>query len=1590
MGKSQKDIKTIFADALEKKAGEERTEYLDDVCGGDIDLRQKVEALLDAYDEAEDVPDGPIIDPGATLEDAVLSEQPGTIIGRYKLLEQIGEGGMAVVFMAEQTQPFQRKVAIKIIKLGMDTKQVIARFEAERQALALMDHPNIAKVYDAGTTETGRPYFVMELVRGISITEYCDKNNLSTQERLRLFIPVCRAIQHAHQKGIIHRDIKPSNVLVTMHDGTPMPKVIDFGIAKAVNQRLTEKTLFTRFAQMIGTPEYMSPEQAEMSALDVDTRTDIYSLGVLLYELLIGITPFLGEELRSKGYMEIQRIIRETDPAKPSTKLSTLGDLLTDIAKHRKCSPELLRKSIRGDLDWIVMKTLEKDRTRRYETAHGLAEDIERHLNYEPVLAGPPGRVYRFKKFLRKHRSQAIVALSMALLLTCIVILSGFYLELRKHGIEAESLKHRSILSKVRESYAILDFTKALRMVEPILDSEHVGPEARLLRAGILIEGGRPDEAKDRLENMFDEKPEIAGLAHMLLARIYWESDLNHAAKMEKFQEHQQLAESLLPETPETYYLRAITAVTIKESLELLNNALALDPGHYESRRSRAYIYYCSENYDLASEDALSLIVLQPSAPDGYVIRAKALGKLGRYKEAIANYDKAIEYTSLDDVELDDIYDQRRETYMQMGKYREALADARKCVSLVDKKEKYHIHEFTALVSLGLHEEAKVKCSKLYGRFHKYDSSFWRDCAKYVIETLEAGRELNLPRTEEADPVFLAMLEAEKKYRDLKAKGRRVIDDGFHANWSPDGTKLAYSKGVHSVSGIAVYDIISQKTELLIVPGKDPMYSPDGQYIAFVRARQIFPIKELAIDPKWKDVEGEQAELWIMRNNGTESRMLAFGTRPQWSLDSKNLFYRHHLENALYSISVTETDPRPTLVLPHFGCVSRDNKYVVYKQGRGLAIKDMSSQSTIARWSSPEIRIEHYDIVGWAKNGPMFLSPYNLWIYELEENDVQKVLTPFRWGHASWSYNWEELAVAFNLFYDIWIFDAEKLGKGQTLEEYILEDRRFRYRWCKAAIRYDPCSALAYNNIAWLQTTCRVPGVWDPGEAIKGATQAVKLAPEQWSFWNTLGTAYFAAGKFEKAIESLEHSEELRTKPFMHNLTLMIYCFRELGDIEEVKSLFEKLYRITSSNLNYKQAVQLLCEGQAFLLDESSELHEVLKHARQGQFSEAMALLNDLQSATMGQDDKITDIKKAAQSLHWAMLFSAGNSELFGNYEEAIEKYELVTKYVPDLPQAWLGLANIYGVSQDPNFQDDKMAIESYTKACELMSWKNASYIDMLAAAYAKAGDFQSAVKWQKQAINLLSAEQDSVSLLGYEDRLNLYESGKSRYKGIIGWWKFDQTESGNAQDFSGFNNNGSFLGDAHIASDPERGNVLSLDGDGDYVNCGNDPIFDVSRVTVSAWVKTNDAGSSQHIPYVTKSGHCYALKQSPFNSGSIQFHIYDNAFNHWVTARNPVDHSFNGAWHHLAGTYDENAVRLYIDGKLKVHRPYKGIININACEVYIGANCEKKRRFYNGLIDDVRIYNYALSEEQIREVMAGEGPGPDQELLSEEGGEAE
>jgi tetratricopeptide (TPR) repeat protein/serine/threonine protein kinase len=494
----------IFDAALALADPAARAAYLEQACAGDPALREQVNGLLAMHGQVGSFLEAPAAALVASATARPAAEGPGAVVGPYKLLEQIGEGGFGIVFMAEQLHPVRRRVAVKVLKPGMDTRQVVARFEAERQALALMDHPHIAKVLDAGTTPAGRPYFVMELVRGVPITEYCDQSQLTPRERLALFLPVCQAVQHAHHKAIIHRDLKPSNVLVTLHDGVPVPKVIDFGVAKAVGQQLTEKTLFTNFAQLIGTPLYMSPEQAELSGLDVDTRSDIYSLGVLLYELLTGTTPFDRERFRTVGYDEMRRIIREEEPPRPSARLSTLGQGATVVGSRRKSDAKRLSQLFRGELDWIVMKCLEKDRGRRYETANGLARDVERYLRDEPVQACPPSAAYRLRKFARRNKRALTTAALLGLMLLAVAGTLGWALRDRAERLAA------------RER----DVTQALEEVVSACQRDKL-PEAKaaLKHAEGLLGGGN-EELRGRVYRWRDDVTMITRLQDIRLEKV--------------------------------------------------------------------------------------------------------------------------------------------------------------------------------------------------------------------------------------------------------------------------------------------------------------------------------------------------------------------------------------------------------------------------------------------------------------------------------------------------------------------------------------------------------------------------------------------------------------------------------------------------------------------------------------------------------------------------------------------------------------------------------------------------------------------------------------------------------------------------------------------------------------------------------------------------------------------------------------------------------------------------------------------------------------------------------------------------------------
>ncbi len=503
----------IFHDASEL-APEDRPVFLDGACGDDDAMRQEVESLLESQGSSLSLPTPEAILGMSLPDDELEVAAPGDLIGPYRILREVGQGGMGVVYEAEQQEPVRRRVALKLIRLGMDTAQVVARFEAERQALAMMNHPCIARVLDAGATASGRPYFVMEFVDGEPLTSYCDARRLRTGDRLELFLAVCSGVQHAHQKGIIHRDLKPGNVLVAEQDGKPVPKIIDFGIAKAVEQRLTEKTLFTHAGVLMGTPEYMSPEQAGQSGMDVDTRTDVYSLGVLLYELLVGALPFDPQELRRAGYDEIRRRIREDEPPRPSTRLSTLTGTDPGIAERRRTDAVSLARRLRGDLDWITMKALEKSPDQRYPSPSELAADVRRHLQEEPVLAGPPTASYRLRKFVRRHKVAVAAGSAVAIALVVGMAAASF-------GLVRARAAERQAREEARTAQEISGFLAGL-----FRGSEPSARDVDSVTAREIL-----DRGVKRIESDLETEPELRSRLMAEMGSVYAQLGLNPEAE---------------------------------------------------------------------------------------------------------------------------------------------------------------------------------------------------------------------------------------------------------------------------------------------------------------------------------------------------------------------------------------------------------------------------------------------------------------------------------------------------------------------------------------------------------------------------------------------------------------------------------------------------------------------------------------------------------------------------------------------------------------------------------------------------------------------------------------------------------------------------------------------------------------------------------------------------------------------------------------------------------------------------------------------------------------------------------------------------
>jgi len=996
-----------------------------------------------------------------------LLEKAGSFIDQYKLISILGEGGMGIVYLAEQQHPFHREVALKIIKPGMDSARIVARFEVEQQALAILDHPHVSCVYDAGITHNGRPYFVMEYVEGVSITEYCDKHRLKIDERLYLFLHICEAVQHAHQKGIIHRDIKPSNILVTIHDNRPIPKVIDFGIARAISEPLTERTFYTVQGEFVGTPEYMSPEQADRENGNIDTRTDVYSLGVLLYELLTGVQPFDHKNLRKKGIDHVRKIICEEEPLSPSSRLRRMPLAQSqESARKRNTDLKTLQYKLNGDLDCIALKAIEKQPERRYAMAEALAEDVRRHLRHEPVAAAPPGVIYKSMKFLRRHRLR-IAAASMVIL-ACIGIGSAILISVRanRKDFHAEEIEHRQLLSEATMLFNSRRHQDALTKVDRLLESRHVHRQAKLLHAQLLLVDQGAGSAVPELEQLLSVPDEIAGMAHFLLADIYYNYDPCAPGKTPEYQarwkNHREQAESLPIPPSSRYFLRAQAAYSVREMLDMLDKSLELDKRNYDSLGERAHIYYNQQDYQKMALDAARMIGIRPNYSQGYALCALAQQGLGNLEEALDYHNGAIELAPEDPR----LYDARRETFMSLGQLDLVLADAQKCTKLRPEDLTYRNKLFTIYTALGRYQDAESEFKQFmnYPKFQEHHPGnparnlrdfFHFYSIGFVAESIASGRSWHGPGEPPFTAPYCLMHDIEPYYRKLCSEAKLLIKKGFHPSWSPDGSKLAYSHGLRRASGVGVLNIQTGETELLTTSGRLPEWSPDGRYIAFERNRHIWSIENITnlSVSTWQPEELRPTyttEVWIENRETHEIERVCEGARPHWGHRPDRLYYLSHKDNTLYSLSLEQGNNKHIEVLSNCGLsavISPDEKYVAVQNPRELKIVDLSSKEVFRTWIAPPVPLGTLNI-SWSpdsKELSISSGDIGLWIYDIRTSKALKIMNG-RWLESCWSRDRRKLALSLATPLEIWLVDinpgtptVSSFNPVQTTEEHCLD-----------------------------------------------------------------------------------------------------------------------------------------------------------------------------------------------------------------------------------------------------------------------------------------------------------------------------------------------------------------------------------------------------------------------------------------------------------------------------------------------------------------------------------------------------------------------
>jgi tetratricopeptide (TPR) repeat protein/serine/threonine protein kinase len=1227
----------VFFAALAKVDPADRAAYLNEACGNDADLRRQVDRLLAAHPQVgsflhEDAAAHPSPLGGVGREvrgvatvDAPITESLGTVIGPYKLMQQIGEGGMGSVFMAKQTQPVQRKVALKVIKAGMDSKQVIARFEAERQALALMDHVNIARVFDGGTTANGRPYFVMELVHGVPITKYCDDNHLTPRERLELFVPVCQAIQHAHQKGIIHRDVKPSNVMITLYDGRPVPKVIDFGVAKATEQKLTEQTLFTQYGTMVGTLEYMSPEQAEMSALGVDTRSDIYSLGVLLYELLTGSTPLTHKRMKEAGYAEILRLIKEEEPPRPSTRLSDSGEALASISANRHLEPARLMKLVRGELDWIVMKCLEKDRNRRYETANGLAQDVERYLHDKPVQACPPSAWYHFRKFARRNRGRLAAAAGVFLAVLVMAVSIGWAVRDRAaRQVEAE----RRACEDFEVARTLIAENKLSAARQRLASTRaQLSGEDRLALAGLAAKVEAAEAELDRLQQFRDRidrarqaeitlrlepglgrddraaTPPLARSAdgralsvpfrlealdcYAVLERDDWDTALQGGllGRDQVEQIRRTVYEELLWLAADLGYRQQEHRSGQKLSLEAASRAALVYLGKAERAYRPTHTLYlsranCRKNLGdeaAAQADRQLADKTPPTLAVDHYVRGMAAYRAKQLAEAIQAFEAAL------DLEPTHYWSLMRQGYClcDLGRGPGDFAGAVRIFTGCILNHPDHAHAYAcrglAYIKLGQYDKAVADCSRAVALDPKHVAAWFNRARAYEKLGRYDKAADDSSRAIDLDPKYVqAWYNRGNAYRDLGQHDKAVADFSKAIDLDPEYKQAWNNRGAVYSNHLGQHDkAVADFTQAVAL---DPKYA-DAWYNRGVAHNKLDQYAKAAADfTRVIDLDPKHADAW-------HSRGVAYGSLNQYDKAAADFTQAIELDPRLASawydrgLACIGLGQYDKAAADFSRAIDLNPKHADAWYNRGFVHGEHLGQhpKAIADFTQA-IELNPKLVKAWFGRG---LASHNLGQYAEAVDDYSRAidLDP-KYANA-----WFNRGLVYDRLsqYDKAVADFTQAIELDPQFARPVYNRGIAYarlgQYDKATDDYEtflklaPTNAGVHNSLAWLLATSPNAKRLDPDRAVRLARKAVQLAPKAGTYWRTLGVAHYRAGDWKAAVAALDKSVELRGGMDASDRLFLAMAYRKLGKHDESREAYNQALQWLEKNEKTLRAV---------------------------------------------------------------------------------------------------------------------------------------------------------------------------------------------------------------------------------------------------------------------------------------------------------------------------------------------------------------------------------------------------------------------------------